>query len=178
MLHTGKSISHSYLPVTCPGSSLDLSSFNLQPLKFIYTLFLRLKTYPACCCYLQAVTGSSLNLPLDKKKKKELSYLVQPLTGKSYDYFLGPLWSDGQLWAGRSGPNTIFCCWLLWDGGMNSHHLPPPAWTLPGNCIYSTNCRPCPPHHHPNTVHKGKQSFIWILRNGVKQFANWLPWFC
>lgn len=71
MLHTGKSISHSYPPVTCPGSSLDLSSFNLQPLKFIYTLFLRLKTYPACCCYLQAVTGSSLNLPLDKKKKKK-----------------------------------------------------------------------------------------------------------
>lgn len=44
----------------------------------------------------------------------------------------------------------------------NSHHL----LLLPEYClIIASALLTCPPSHRPNTVHNGKESFIWILRN-------------
>lgn len=170
VLHTGKKyislVPSCHLPrvatewhFTCLISHLDLCSFYLQPLKFTYTLSLPPKNYSACWCYLQAVTGSPLNFPLDKDPKYLSFFSPTHLCLQVLLFFFNPLWFDGLFWVGGTGLNTMFPCWLIWD----NNHLPPPTWTLPDNCICSTNCYWLPPSHYP------------ILRNGRNLAAQILP---
>lgn len=186
VLHTGKKyillVPSCYLPrvatewhFTCLISHLDLRSFHFQPLKFTYTLSLQLKTIlPAVVTY-RLWLGHLLTFPWIKPLNTLASSAPHISVFKFCCSFLNPLWFDGQFGAGGTAPNTAFLCWLIGDYGKGSHHLPPPTWAPPDNCIWSTDCYWFPPFYYPNTVHKENQSFTWILRNGRKLAAHILP---
>lgn len=135
VLHTGKKyillVPSCYLPrvatewhFTCLIFHLDLRSFHFQPLKFTYTLSLQLKNYSACCCYLQAVTGSPLNLPLDKTAKYLSFFSPTHFCLQVLLFFFEPAMIWWTVWGRWNCPKHCFPLLTyrgLWEG------VPPPA---------------------------------------------------